>query len=236
MYISDDKLKKIVSEAMHKVLKEDDNSQTSGIDNILKECSSRHFKEIKYFSPTEQRVPTGVAFTRGGFIHECQCNKNAFHMTEAISDNQYGLKNYRGGIIVFSTDVNAVRLDINNFRNKIKQLLATFNQRINKLGILHKVLNKFNKYNEEYIGAYSVGNFFHGRYIGDNGEVYDERSLTLEVNGLSSKALLYLGEMIARVFKQECVLIKDLNNNKIYSANGIRSKEDPNFDSVNAMA
>ena len=65
--------------------------------------------------------------------------------------------------------------------------------------------------------------------------MYDEHSLTLEVNGLSSKALLYLGEMIARIFKQECVLIKDLNNNKIYSANGIRSKEEPNFDSVNTM-
>ena len=220
---------------MYKVLHNEDNYRVNRFDTILKECSSRHFKEIKYFSPTEQRVPTGVAFTRGGFIHECQCNKNAFHLTEAISDNQYGLKQYRDSIIVFSTDVNAVRLDTNNFKNKIKQILVTFNQRINKLGILHKVLNKFNKYNKEYIGAYSVDNFFHGRYIGDNGEVYDEHSLTLEVNGLSSKALLYLGEMNARILKQECVLIKDLNNNKIYSANGIRSKEEPNFDSVNTM-
>ena len=130
---------------MYKVLHNEDNYRVNRFDTILKECSSRHFKEIKYFSPTEQRVPTGVAFTRGGFIHECQCNKNAFHLTEAISDNQYGLKQYRDSIIVFSTDVNAVRLDTNNFKNKIKQILVTFNQRINKLGILHKVLNKFNK-------------------------------------------------------------------------------------------
>jgi hypothetical protein len=46
--------------------------------------------------------------------------------------------------------------------------------------------------------------------------------MSVEINGLSSKGLLYMGEMIARAFHQESVLIKDLNQNKIYLANGLR--------------
>jgi hypothetical protein len=75
---------------------------------------------------------------------------------------------------------------------------------------------------EGTIGAYSIGNTFKGKYIGDNYEEYNERSISIEVNGLSNKALLYLGEMIARAFYQETVLIKDLNKNKIYFTNGLR--------------
>ena len=136
---------------------------------------------------------------------------------------------------MFSTDVNAVKLDPNKLRNKIKQILTTIGQRINTGNISHKIVNKFNKYNEtdEYIGAYTIGNAFKGKYVGDNGEQFDERSTTIEIGGLSTNGLLRLAEMIARVFHQETVLVKDMNNMKFYLANSHREEGEPDFSDIN---
>ena len=75
-----------------------------------------------------------------------------------------------------------------------------------------------------------MGNFFKGKYVGDNGEMYNERSLAIEINGLSSKSLLKVAEMIAQEFMQETVLVKDLNRNKIYTADSIPMPIDSNLD------
>lgn len=56
----------------------------------------------------------------------------------------------------------------------------------------------------------------------------------IEINGLSSEGLLRLAEMIARIFHQETVLVKDFNNMKIYLANGLRSNDNPDFSQVNS--
>lgn len=193
----------------------------------------RVFKEVKYFSTDGKSMPNGVGFQRGNFLHECKVNAESFMLDEAVHGKQYSLSDYRGGIIVFSTDVNAVNLDKNKLYNKIKQILTTLNQRHNTSSITHKIINKFNKYNDEYIGAYSIGNSFDGKYVGDNGEEYNERSVTIEINGLSSQGLLRLAEMIARIFHQETVLVKDLNTNKIYLANSLRGGDSPDLSKIN---
>lgn len=41
----------------------------------------------------------------------------------------------------------------------------------------------------------------------------------MEINGLSSNTLLNVAEMIAQDLLQEKLLVKDLNRNKIYTAN-----------------
>lgn len=207
-------------------------------DTILRECSTKHFKEVKYFSRNGKSMPNGIGYQRGNFLLECKKNKSAFTLSEEVHPQQYNLPNYRGGIIVFSTDVNAISLDKNKLKNRIKQIVATFNQRINTGGILHKVVNKFNKYNStnDEIGAYSVGNAFMGKYVGDNGEEYSERSTTIEVNGLSSEGLLRLAEMIARIFHQETVLVKDLNQNKIYLADGLRTDSSLDLSNINTKS
>lgn len=205
----------------------------SQVNHLLKECSKRHFKEIKYFSPTEQKIPTGIAFARGGFIHECKKNGEAFTPVKEVYADQDCKKRYQGGVIVFPADATVAKLDTNALNRDIKQILHTFNQRINKFEILHKIKNKFNNCNKEHISAYCVGNFFHGKYIGNNGEIYDKQSLTLEVNGLSTKGLLYLAETVARIFKQKCSVVKDLNTSKIYIANELRNSIEPNFYDIN---
>ena len=193
------------------------------IDSIIIEHTV-HFKEIKYFHPNGNTMPNGSHYQRGGFINECKINKNNFMLDEGVHGEQYGMKQHRGGIVVFSTDVNAVKLNDNKLINKIKQLIITFNNRINRNKKIHSTINKLNKEirkSEERIGAYSVGNFFKGKYVGDNGEMYNDKSLSVEINGISSRNLLSFAELLAKEFMQETVLVKDLNMNKIYLADSI---------------
>lgn len=58
--------------------------------------------------------------------------------------------------------------------------------------------------------------------------MYNEKSISVEINGLSSKSLIKVGELLAKQFRQETVLVKDLNNNKIYLVDPIESNQ--NFD------
>lgn len=186
--------------------------------------------EIQYFHPEGKKMPNGSHYTRGGFLHECYLNANAFHLDEGVHPEQYGLAKYRGGVIVFSTDINAVDLDERPFINKIKQIIETIKQRLTRGKKIHQTIFKHNKENKEFIGAYSVGNFFHGRYIDDKGTKFDEKSLCIEVNGISSKTLLRLAEMICEEFKQQTVLVKDLNINKIYTADATPIPSDSSFE------
>lgn len=200
------------------------------IKDILRESKTTNWQEIKYFHPSGLPMPNGSHYQRGGFLYECKQNMNSFVLNEGVHGEQYGMADYRGGVIVFSTDVNAVEMSKNKIVNKIKQILTTFKHRLKKDSMIHNVMNKFNDDGGEYIGAYSVGNFFKGKYVGDNGEMYDEKSLSVEINGLSSKSLLKVAELLAKDFMQETVLVKDLNTNKIYLADSIPMSNDTTFD------
>lgn len=197
---------------------------------VCKFLNKPYWKEIKHFHPNGRTMPNGSHYQRGGFLEECRNNKMKFVLDEGVHGTQYGMSDYRGGIIVFSTDVNAVELDKNRLLNKVKQILATFKNRMNRGSKIHNVMNKYNQEGDEYVGAYSVGNFFKGKYVGDNGEMYNERSLSVEINGLSSKALLRVAELVAQEFNQETVLVKDLNKNKIYMADSIPMKDNTSID------
>ena len=192
------------------------------ISKIVREVITEHFgngsnvREVVYFHPDGKTMPNGSHLQRGGFLNECRVNKGNYVLDEAVHGEQYGLAKYKGGVITFSTDVNAVKMSGNKLINKIKQVVETFKQRIGKGNIIHKAVRRFNDASEEHIGAYSVGNFFHGRYVGDSGEMYNEKSVSVEVNGLSSKSLVKLAEYLAEMFRQETVLVKDLNNGKIF--------------------
>lgn len=225
---------------IRKVLWERNSKNTSPNERykrILESCRTSHFKVVKYFHPSGKSMPNGIGFQRGWFLKECRDNANRFVISERIHPEQYGLSKYRGGLIVFSTDVNAIKLDTNKLKNVIKQTLATFRNRFFKDKMLKNIVNKFNDDNptNEYIGAYSIGNFFKGKYVGDNGESFSEKSTSVEINGLSTTALLHLAEFLCRVFKQETVLVKDFNNGKIYLADPLRVKDEPDFSNINSQ-
>ena len=195
--------------------------------------------EIKYFSPDGRKdLPNGSIYQKGGFIYNCKKNKARFiefnnqyfinndgNMCEAIHPEQYGLSDYRGGIIVFSTDINSLKISKNKLLDWFEKKLKTFKNRLFYKKKINNIIKRFNEYIkkevggkkiEDYIGAFSIGNFFNGRYVGDNEKVFDKNSLSIEINGISSESLIFLAEEVAQEFIQETVLVKDLNSNKIF--------------------
>lgn len=195
-------------------------------------------KEVKYFSPDGRKtIPDGHGIQKAGFLRECKLNSEKFtikniqylinedfEVVEAVRVTQYVLEHYRGGVIVFSTDVNSLEVSKSKLFNWLTQKFKTINNKLFSKKKLNKVINKFNqdekvigdKKIEDFIGAFSIGSFFNGRYIGDNGKVFDENSMSIEVNGISNDALIYLAEKIAMEFNQETVLVKDLDYKKIF--------------------
>jgi hypothetical protein len=91
----------------------------------------------------------------------------------------------KGGIIVFSTDVNTLPLA----KNKITEN--------------HNISN------------WSVGNFFKGKYTEKQGGVFTEKSLSVEVIGVTYEQFIEITEDLCREFKQETVLVKSYSTNKI---------------------
>ena len=167
--------------------------------------------EIRYFHPNRRTMPNGSHYTRGGFLHECHLNSNSFSLDEGVNFEQSGLVG-RCGMIVFSKDSNIAELDSSPFVNEIETLIETFKQQISD-NIKRRTILKHNTTNSVFVGKYSIGNYFHGRY----GENYDAKSLCVSINDISSTLLIKLAKMMCKEFRQE-ILIKDFNTNKIYLA------------------
>ena len=115
-----------------------------------------------------------------------------------------------GGIIVFSTDVNAVKLSDNQVINWVKKKFYTLKNRLVKGSMLDKIADKNN------ITAMTVGYYLQGRYKAQNGSVFTEHSLSIEVLGVDTDTLFSLAEDICRDFKQEAVLVKSYHDGGIY--------------------
>ena len=143
-------------------------------------------------------MPNGSHYQRGGFLHECKENANSFVLTEEVYGKQPAAEKCCGGVIVLPAGAEAVELEENVLMNIMEQALC--------------------KISVEPACAYGVGNFFRGKYVGANGEVYGEKSLAVEINGVSSKALLRIAEQILRELHQTSALVKDLNNNKLFNS------------------
>lgn len=153
------------------------------------EESEMKLTEIKYLHPSGADLPNGSHYQKGGFLYECRKNANRFVTDGSISERQCGMGKHRGGIIVFPITENTERL-----ANHVKQ------------------------FDGESLRAYSLGNFFKGKYVGSHGEQFGASSICLYVKGLSSKLLQRLAENIANGLSHRAILLKDFNNGKIYLA------------------
>jgi hypothetical protein len=117
----------------------------------------------------------------------------------------------KGGIIVFSVEVNAVELSNNKLVKFIRQKIETAKNILFKSSKINKII-----YNNPEIQGVTIGNFVKGRYVAKNGSLYDETSLSVEIIGITSDVLNKVAEELAKEFKQETVLVKNYNDNKIY--------------------
>jgi hypothetical protein len=117
----------------------------------------------------------------------------------------------KGGVIVFSVNVNAVELSKNKLVRFIKNQFETATNILFKTDKINKVI----KNNPEIFGV-TIGNFVKGRYKAKDGSLYDESSLSIEIVGITSDVLNKVAEELAQEFKQETVLVKNYDENKIY--------------------
>lgn len=67
--------------------------------------------------------------------------------------------------------------------------------------------------------AWTIGNYFNGRYKYKNGKSFNKKSLSLEIMGISSQQLLNMSKEICADFHGETVLVKDFSQNKIFLIN-----------------
>lgn len=121
----------------------------------------------------------------------------------------------KGGIIVFSQEVNAVQMSKNRLINWVKQKLSTFKNKASGKSAIDKIAQK-----HDLVG-WTIGNFLKGRYTGKNGKVYSEDSLSVEIIGVSDDTLIAIAEELCREFGQETVLVKMYSErNRILFVNG----------------
>ena len=117
--------------------------------------------------------------------------------------------NEKGGIIVFSVEVNAEKMDNNKFINWFKQKFATVKNKLLKNRKIDDIANK-----HELVG-WTIGNFLKGRYTAKNGKTYSEDSLSVEIIGVSFDELVEIAEELCVEFLQESVLVKDYSSGRI---------------------
>jgi hypothetical protein len=149
---------------------------------------------------------------RGGALEKAIFfNENKVLFTEAI-EYEFA-ENKKGGIIIFSTEVNAIKLNNNKLINWVKQKIVTLKQGFTANKQIDKIAQKHN------LSSWTVGHFFSGRYTDKNGKQYGENSLSLEIIGISFEELIRIAEELCSDFKQETVLVKDYYTNRILLIN-----------------
>lgn len=207
----------------------------SALFKAIEEETGYRLKPIKVFSPDGlEKAPQGSFYAKGEWSKLVKINERSFtgskidgtevFLPEGYSPEQFGLSKFRGGIVVFSTDVQQNSKDQITTLGKLKGIVQdkfdTFKNKVLKNSKLTKLIQKHNLATPEdyYIGSFSIGKFFHGRYVDFKGRVYNEKSSSLEILGVPSEVLLLLATEIAKDFKQETVLVKDLNKNRFYLA------------------
>lgn len=122
-------------------------------------------------------------------------------------------ENEKGGIIVFSTDVNAVELSPNKIKNWVKQKIATYTNRFQSTKMIDKIADK-----HQLIG-WTIGHYLDGRYKAKNGKMFGENSLSVEIIGINFEKLISIAEDICRDFKQESVLLQDFSSGRVLFVN-----------------
>ena len=193
---------------------------------LIQEGLDYNITPIKYFREDGKNyLPGGIYSARAYIENRMRANTKSFKsiLKEALNDEQYGVRKYKGGIIVFSYDVNSVidqKKNIIKIQKFLEKKYYTWKNRLTKSSKVYKIINDWNKdFNENsefFIHGASFGNSFYGKYIDALGNVYNEKSMTLELIGVPSELLLLIATDICREFLQDSVIVKDFNKDKIY--------------------
>lgn len=156
-------------------------------------------KEIKRLCPSSLFLPNGSHYQKGGFVYECEKNAKRFILDKAVfKDTEHSR-----GIIVFPSNFD----DISSFMDLLDA----------------KRCEVFDKYNGVCPWLYKFGHFFYGKYSIGKDE-FNLNSVCLAINGFDNEpyisGVLKFAYQINNAIGNIRMLVKDLNNNKIYQING----------------
>lgn len=193
----------------------------------------RIIRLVKYFrADAKEGKPDGIFIAKGAIYRQIKENERKFihnedkslkesFLHEKISDEQYRLTDYKGGMIVFATSVNSVvdKIEKNKIKAFLKKTYYSVMNYISKDTKINKMIQRWNtefKDTPEYtIGNVTIGKFFKGRYF-DGNKIYNDTSTSIEIDDIPSELLLLFAIRLCEEFKQDTVLVKDFNTNKIF--------------------
>ena len=138
------------------------------------------------------------------FLHNTLSN-----FTEVGNEQPYetAALTYNGGIIVFAVDVNAQIEQQYPDASPMKKAL---------MGAWESITNRINQnLKHPEVFGYSIGKLFKGKYKAQDGSLYDESSLSIEIIDIPFDLVCVIGAEIARSFKQQSVLVKDNSSHTI---------------------
>lgn len=181
------------------------------IKNFFNGVIKEFFKEKKHYiygnSLNESIKLNGFSIKKENDI---KCETTFFNTDGILTERKEEVEN-KGGIIVFSVDVNAVKQSENVLKNWFLRKVKTYQNIFQKKEKISKII----KQNEEVFGL-TIGKFVTGRYRGTTGELYDESSLSIEIIGVTTEILDKVAMDVCKEFNQESVLVKNYDDNKIY--------------------
>lgn len=150
-------------------------------------------KHLKYFSPDgKDKLPNGVYFQKGGFIHECHINAHKFE----IPITGYSLKS--GIISVTEMSIFSAITVLPNDTN------------ISEETIFNWLKNEFMLLNTDEF-SFSIGKFFYGTF----GDGFDEHS-TCVLHFMNWQLVVIITHKILSHFHFQNALIKDFQSEKIF--------------------
>jgi len=119
-----------------------------------------------------------------------------------------------GGMVVMSTDVNAV--GGSGLKGFAKKLLKTWWNRIMKSRKVDDELKKLIKERGVDTG-WSIGNLFKGRYFSQkSGTTFNEKSFSVDIRGVPFPFVEKVAQALRKKFDQEAVLVVNHENNRTY--------------------
>lgn len=155
---------------------------------------------------------SGGAYNGSRYLAESINSKNRQPIYSSINE---GVEfepspNEKGGIITFSTAVNAEKQSENKVVNFIKQRMMSLSNRINATKKVDKIASEHN------LVGWTIGHYLSGRYTNpDTGEQYGENSLSLEIIGVPFSVLESVSRELCIAFNQKSVLLKDYSSGRV---------------------
>jgi hypothetical protein len=122
------------------------------------------------------------------------------------------------GLITFSTDYNFSLVKAETFIDKVKFFFYSnwkaFLNRQNVKGRLKNILV------DKYIQSeYTLSRNLFSAHKSKHGIILYKKSYTMTIEGVDSDVLILIATEICKEFKQETVMVRDFNKNKVYFIN-----------------